>query len=612
MKAGKAGEAGKDPGRSRKGAVARAWASAAVVLRRRHRTFLWGAGAVGLLSAASAGFLVWEVRAVQSNLAAAQVATDRLQSEMAAHRQPSAEMLGDIRKHTAAARSAAGTPVWSAAASLPLVGPPLRSARGLSVAADEMVTGVLPEAVRLQQMLASGQMMHQGRVDLRRLSAVTDLLGGVHRQLAGVRTTLDGLPGSTMVSRLDLARQRLSDRVTRFSDSVSEAESTTRLLMPVLGGTAPRSYFLAFQNNAEARGTGGLVGAFGILTVDRGGITLHDFASDDTLPRTTTPVANFGPAFDRRYSGTESTQGLANSNLSAHFPYAAQIWVGLWQRLTGQRLDGAIATDPVGLARVLKATGPVRLPDGKQLTAENTVELTESTLYASYSNIERKRFLVQVAQSVAAALLRHGHDSVALVHALGQNAGDGRLRVWSRDAATESALEKAGLAGDVPERTGPFAYLVVNNSAGNKMDYYLGRSLAYELGPCEGGTRSSVVRIRLTNGAPAVGLPPLVALRSDDPRHSHPPGSTSIWLSLYASSGARFTGATLDGRRLLLSSTEERGHPVLGTQVELLPGQTREVDVRLLEPASDRPPVVPSQPLARPQITKVRMQPCGK
>ncbi|MFF8973581.1 DUF4012 domain-containing protein [Streptomyces sp. NPDC014995] len=564
------------------------------------------------MAAASVGFLVWEVRAVQSNLVAAQVATDRLQTEMARHGRPSADVLGDIRKHTAAARSAAATPVWSVAENLPLMGPPLRSARGLSVAADEMATGVLPEVVRLHQMLASGQIVHHARVDLRRLSAATDLLGNVHRRLTGIGTSLNDLPGSTVVGQLDMARQRLSDRVARLSDSVSEAEATTRLLVPLLGGSGPRSYFLAFQNNAEARGTGGLAGTFGILTADRGRITLHDFASDDTLPRTTTPVANFGPAFDRRYGAAESTQGLANSNLSAHFPYAAQIWVGLWQRHTGQRLDGAIATDPVGLARVLKATGPVRLPDGQLLTAENTVELTESTLYASYGNIERKRFLVQVAQSVAAALLRHHHDSAALLHALRQNADDGRLRVWSTDASTASALEKSGLAGDVPERTGPFAYLVVNNSAGNKMDYYLRRSLTYELGPCEGGTRSSVVRIRLTNAAPAAGLPALVALRSDDPRHSHPPGSTSIWLSLYASVGARFTGGTLDGRRLLLSSTEERGHPVLGAQVELLPGQTREVDIRLLEPASDRPPVVPVQPLARPQTTKVRIQPCVK
>ncbi|WP_306945336.1 DUF4012 domain-containing protein [Streptomyces sp. B4I13] len=564
------------------------------------------------MSAASAGCLVWEVRAVQSNLAAAQLATDRLQTEMAGHRRPPVEVLGFIRKRTAAARSATTTQVWGVAENLPLMGPPLRSARGLSVAADEMATGVLPEAVQLHQMLESGHIVQDGHIDLRRLSAATGLLGKVHRQLTGIETRLHGLPGSTAVGRLDVARQRLYNRVASLSDSVSQAQTTTQLLMPVLGASGPRSYFIAFQNNAEARGTGGLVGTFGILTADRGRITLHNFASDGALPHTTTSVANFGPAFDRRYRAAESTQGLANSNLSAHFPFAAQIWAGLWERHTGQRLDGAIATDPVGLANVLKATGPVRLPDGKQLTAENTVEFTESTLYASYGNVERKRFLVQVAQSVAAALLQHHPDSVALLQALRRNAEDGRLRVWSRDAATQSALEEGGLAGDVPERTGPFAYLVVNNSAGNKMDYYLGRSLTYELGPCEGGTRPSVVRIRLTNAAPSAGLPALVTLRSDDPEHPHPPGSTSIWVSLYASSGARFTGGSLDGRRLLVSSTEERGHPVLGTQVELLPGQTREVDVRLQEPASNRRPVVPVQPLARPQTTKVHIEPCAK
>ncbi|MDX2678753.1 DUF4012 domain-containing protein [Streptomyces soliscabiei] len=564
------------------------------------------------MSVASTGYLLWEVRAVQSNLAAAQVATERIRTDLVRHRQPSAEALGSIQKHTAAARRAAATPVWGVAEKLPLVSPLLRSARGLSAAADDMATGVLPEAVRLQQMLTSGQIVHNDRVDLRRLSAATDLLGMMHHQLTGIQTGLSGLPGSTAVRRLDAARQRMSDQVVSLSESVSRAEATTRLLMPVLGASGPRSYFVAFQNNAEARGTGGLVGTFGILTADRGRITLHDFASDDALPRTATPVANFGSAFDRRYGPAESTQGLANSNLSAHFPYAAQIWVELWQRHTGQRLDGAIATDPVGLAHVLKATGPVQLQDGKRLTAANTVELTESTLYASYNNIERKRFLVQVAQSVAAALLNRHPDSAALFQALQQNTDEGRLRVWSRDASTESALEEAGLAGEIPESAGPFAHLVVNNSAGNKMDYYLGRSLTYELGPCEGGSRHSMVRIRLTNAAPPAGLPALVALRSDDPEHPHPPGSTRIWISLYASSGARFTGGTLDGQQLLVSSTEERGHLVLDAQVELLPGQTREVDVRLLEPASERSPVVPVQPLARPQTTKVLVQPCAK
>ncbi|MFJ3305934.1 DUF4012 domain-containing protein [Streptomyces sp. NPDC086549] len=560
-----------------------------------------------------AGWLLWEVRTVQSNLAAAQAAGRRLLAETVGHRRPSDEALRSVREHTAAAREATAAPVWHVAEKLPLLGPPLRTARGLGVAADEMATGVLPEAVRLQRMFESGQIVHDDAVDLRRLSAVARLLEGVQGRLTDVRADLGGLPRSTGVHRLDTARQQLSDGVTRLSGSVSRAGATTRLLVPFLGASGPRSYFLAFQTNAEARGTGGLVGSFGIVTVDRGRITLHDFASNDVLPYTDTPVARFGPEFDRRYGAAESAQGVANSNLSAHFPYAARIWVGLWQRHTGRRLDGAIATDPVGLARVLRATGPVRLPDGKELTAANTVELTESTSYALYDDkTERKRFLVHVAQSVAAALLHRDHDPVALLQALRQNAEEGRLRVWSDDASTEAALEEGGLAGDISERKGPLAYLVVNNTAGNKLDYYLGRSLTYELGPCQDGTRPSEVRIRLTNAAPTAGLPAYVTYRSDDPKHPHPHGSTRIWLSLYASSGAQFTGGTLDGRQLMLSSTEERGHPVLGTQLELMPGQTRELVIRLLEPASDRPPTVPVQPLVRPQVTKVSGRPCAR
>lgn len=602
---------GKDSTCSRKGAEEGARAFAALVLRRHHRAFLWVAGAVGLLSAASAGFLVWEVRAVQSNLAAAQVAADRLQTEMARHRQPSAEVLGDIRKHTAAARGAAGTPVWSVAENLPLMGPPLRSARGLSVAADEIATGVLPDAVRLHQMLASGPMVHHGRVDLRRLSAATDLLGNARRQLTGIETSLNGLPGSTVVGRLDMERQRLSDRVARLSASVSEAEATTRLLMPLLGASEPRSYFLALQNNAEARGTGGLVGTFGILTADRGRITLHDFASDDTLPRTTTPVANFGPEFDRRYGAAESTQGLANSNLSAHFPYAAQIWVGLWERHTGQRLDGAIATDPVGLARVLKATGPVRLPDGKQLTAENTVELTEHPLRVVQQH--RTKAFPGTGRTVSRHCLaaprprfggppqrtateRRRRPTACLeqrcLHQVGtRKGGAGRRRPRENRAVRLSRGQQ--FRG---QQNGLLSATVADLRAWSLRGRY----------PFQRGAHQADKR-RSHHG--------LASPRCSPFRRSPALTSSGIHKRLaFAVRQFRCAVHRWDPGRAAtsLSSTEERGHPVLGTQMELLPGQTREVDIRLLEPASDRPPVVPLQPLARPQTTKVHIQPCVK
>ena len=98
--------------------------------------------------------------------------------------------------------------------------------------------------------------------------------------------------------------------------------------------------------------------------------------------------------------------------------------------------------------------------------------------------------------------------------------------------------------------------------------------------------------------------------RSDDPAHPHVRGSTLDWVSLYATHGAQLAGATVDGRPLLMSMDQERGHPVLSAFVEILPGQTRDLDVHLVEPAVGGTPLTPVQPLVLPQSTSVSAHRC--
>ncbi|WP_354637073.1 DUF4012 domain-containing protein [Kitasatospora camelliae] len=579
---------------------------------RPGRLILLGAAAILLPLAALSGAAALQARAVHSHLTAAHQDVARLAAAFAGGATPSEHDLASLREHTGAARRATSAPWWTALGELPLAGRSFRTAHGLSVAADEAATQVLPDAVRLREVADPARIMRQdGGVELDRLTAADPVLARIQTGLDRIGHNLAALPDATGIGRLDAARARLTAQVEHLAESAGSARTAVRLLPPLLGGSGPRSYFFAFQTNAEARGTGGLVGVFGILTADHGRITVHDLSSNDTLTSAPEPVADFGPDYESRYAADDSTRLMANSNLSAHFPYAAQIWTGLWRQKTGQQLDGAIATDPVGLARVLAATGPVRLPNGEQLTAADTVALTESTAYARYTDKSaRKDFLIQVAHAVTDALLHGRHDPVALLRALHQLAGDGRLRMWSTDPQTQEALEDTELAGSVPQQTGPYAALVVNNSAGNKLDYYLDRSLRYELAPCVAGKRESVIRVRLVNNAPASGLPEYVRLRSDDPTHPHTPGSTRIWVSLYAAVGAQFRSAELDGRPLPMSVGAERGHPVLASEVELEPGQARELDIHLREPASARTPVVPEQPLVRPQTTQVIAAPC--
>ena len=93
----------------------------------------------------------------------------------------------------------------------------------------------------------------------------------------------------------------------------------------MLGGDGPRAYLVGFQNEAELRGTGGLPGAFAILQVDHGAFHFSRFESDTDLTYVRTDL-DLGEQFRRTWAGSDPPNDYLDSNVSAHFPYAAQIW----------------------------------------------------------------------------------------------------------------------------------------------------------------------------------------------------------------------------------------------------------------------------------------------
>ena len=52
-----------------------------------------------------------------------------------------------------------------------------------------------------------------------------------------------------------------------------------------LGADGPRRYVFGASNPAELRGTGGLIGAYAILTIDHGRLSFSDFRPIQSLPR---------------------------------------------------------------------------------------------------------------------------------------------------------------------------------------------------------------------------------------------------------------------------------------------------------------------------------------
>ncbi|KUO20267.1 DUF4012 domain-containing protein [Streptomyces dysideae] len=512
--------------------------------------------------------------------------------------------------HAARAHRLTTGPAWYAASHVPFLGRPVTTVRGIAQASDRVAGDVLPPLVRVASHPTGGA-RHGGLPAL--LSALEDrapALEQAARATDDARALAENTPRTPWVPGIDRARGRLVSQLRRMAPVMTDTAVAARVLPPMLGADGPRRYIAVFQNTAEARGTGGLPGAFAVLTADQGKLRFETFGTD-TMLANVRPEVDLGTEYHARYGAMDPTGTWANSNVSPHFPYAAGIWTATWRKYSGQRVDGAVALDPSALARLLRVTGPGRLPDGTDVTADNVLDLTERTGYARFSDSrERKAFLLDVARTAATTLTNALHTPQRLPELLKATydiTQEGRLKVWSAESQEQRLLQERPLAGALPARPGPLAGVVVNNAAGGKLDYYLDRKLHWIPGRCTPRGRTVTARITLVNGAPASGLPPYVTQRVDTPTYRTRPGDNRLLVSYYASSGARLTRATVDGRPVTVGSGAERGHAVFTLDVELPAQRSRTLTLHLLEPISNRPPVLLNQSLVTP--THVRLEP---
>jgi hypothetical protein len=523
--------------------------------------------------------------------------------------------MNSAAEHAARAHSLTTGPVWFLATHVPFFGEPLSTVRGVAHGADRLTHQVLGPLARMAPG-GGGDAGQGGLGDL--LSALGGTAVDLQRAAqaaADVRDDTHGLPHATWLPAVDHARMQMARQLDRIVPATADAAVAARVLPPMLGAQSPRRYLLVFQNTAEARGTGGMPGAFAVLTVEQGQPRFESFGTDTVLAEVKASV-DLPAEYTTQYRPMDPTGTWANSNVSPHFPYAARIWAAAWHQHSGLRVDGAIALDPSALARLLRATGPGRMPDGTELTADNATDLALRTGYARYPDtVQRKAFLLNVARTAATTLMDALGDPQrlpGLLKATYDIMREERLKVWSARTDEQALLETRPLSGTLPSAPGPFAGLVVNNAAGGKLDYYLERELRWSPGRCTPAGRHVTATITLTNRAPTSGLPPYVTQRGDKPPYRTRPGDNRLLVSYYASHGARLSDARAQGRPLMLSSGLERGHGVYTVDLELPAQHSRTLTLHLLEPASDRAPVVWRQPLLTPLRARVEPYPaCG-
>ena len=549
------------------------------------------------------GWLGFQALAAKTNLEQAKTSAQQSKDALLGGKTDDASRFAaEAQSHAQAARDATHSAPWNIAAAVPLLGRPFKTGQQISDVVLGLATSVLKPTADAGVEVAPNRMFADGRLDVDALRKQEPTLSKIAADAARLNSDAQAISNPHFPLLSD-ARSQLQAQTSDIAKLLGNTALAAKVAPQLMGADGPRSYFMGFQTNAEARGTGGLLGGFGVLRFVDGKPSVEQLGPNTSLMEGPFTPFSVNPEFDKQYGFTNPTTDIRNSNQSSHFPYAAQIWKGMWAQQSGMNVDGAIAIDPIALSYILGATGPIVMPDGETVAENNVVELTESTVYSRFPTDQtaRKQYLQQIATEVVKKLTKPVESPRKLLDALGQAVSENRIAVWSANPADQKLLEETPLAHVIPDDPAPYAEVVVNNLGGNKMDYYLTRQIEYVADGCKGETRESTVTVRLTNTvkdpdalteyvAGRLGFFPQA--KGDIPR-----GTMLTSVRLLATKDAKLASVVVDGQRVPVFQTTERGHPSFEAQVAIPAGKTTELVFQLSEPTSPGEPRVPVQPL---------------
>lgn len=490
-----------------------------------------------------------------------------------------AEPIADsIARNAASARELTSDPVWHAFAVLPWLGPNFRAVSEIAEVADDVSSDAVRPLLEVADDIDLSSLgFTNGVIDLAPFAAIEKPLGSASASLAAADERTKRIDADATLPPLADAIREMRGSVTQAATVVGSLHGASVLLPTMLGGEGPRTYVLAMQNNAELRSSGGIIGSIALLRAEGGRVTLENQASTRDFPALDVPL----PLSDTTVALFEDRPGRFLQNITSipDFREAGETIAARWVGRFGGQVDGVIAVDALVAEHLMDVTGDLAFGPFTA-TADTVTSILLSEIYAAVPDPTVQDDIFALAASGLFSAALSGGDPQALIGALADAAGEGRIRIWSAHEDEETLLAASALGGAIPEDADGVSHVgvLMNDGTGAKMDYYTRASIATAVGTCD-GEATTQVRVTWTNTAPAdaaTALPPYV---TGDGFYGVPPGTVRTLIAVYGPEGATPSHVDRDGAEDGVQTAMLGERSVVQHEVLLAPGESTTITV---------------------------------
>ena len=248
----------------------------------------------------------------------------------------------------------------------------------------------------------------------------------------------------------------------------------------IMGLSGPTHILLFDMDTDELRATGGFLGNYADLVMNGGALTsgvhLHDVYQID-CPNGDCPSRPVPEEFSW-FTIAGAHFGVRDSNLNPDFPTAAGLAQRLYEEQGGQQADMVVAITPVVIEGILRALGPLTVPQFHVTVTADTLrdqihyyhqnpQIAQSLgiSASSLSTTITKVFDVLVSREILAKLgALTPQQQGALVKSLVSYFPTKDIQVFTSDSRVEDLFKSIGVAGQVVQPSvGDSVYLVDTN-----------------------------------------------------------------------------------------------------------------------------------------------------
>lgn len=260
--------------------------------------------------------------------------------------------------------------------------------------------------------------------------------------------------------------------------------SYLRILPKAAGFGKPMTYLILLQNNYEIRATGGYIGSFAIVTINKGRIQeLNLFDSNEFDKKSAIKVEPPRPL--KEFLHIDNWQ-FRDSNWSPDFPTSAIMATKFYNLQSGENIDfdGVVAVNANILSTILEVIGPIKI-DGSEFNRNNAAlaleyEVEQGFYEKGISREQRKEILFRfIKEVIRRAEDLSARDKIGLAKSLKMDLNNKDILVYFSDKRLEKIIKEQGWAGNKKKFIGDYLMVVDSNLGAFKSDLFVNRKLEY-------------------------------------------------------------------------------------------------------------------------------------